>query len=662
MNRLIRKPRKQEPATSFQPIQDETLQRGTVIPQQVVDEVPPIVQNVLSSSGQPLDADTQVLMESRFGHDFSKVRVHTDERAVESAQEVNALAYTVGRDVVFGESQYAPETNKGQGLIAHELTHVVQQNNTYAPIVSGHITPANHPSEQQANAMSLGIPTSLDAPPNGISLQRRGQPHDTVTVDPQTGVTKIEFLEGETIIAGEPDEDNIRTEIANALGSIKVASRTKTELLFHPWEIFQLLPQNPRNKREVYAALKDTQKKLSVAENAARNAAGDPSKAKELTVAQAMFEQALQNLKSYIKKHVLSSDNELKKLAKQKKSLQRSLASLYKRKAAQNELDKVQNELKGIEKAEQNRQETMSRVIEEAPEAPYEPVETERTYYTVTIEGATISLYNHADAYCTVFERGLYLQRITGPRKGATVDELLAKDTTMSESRKKILKTISRFEGSFASVNTYDIKDLTWGMLQFAGGERSELTKALTFIKKMDAEAFKRRFQKYGIDVDNNQLVITPVAGREIRGGAAAKAVQASPVLTAVMAAAGLDPDIQLGELKAANALMTGALHKMLNVKAPEVKGGKEQISAVDIFTSEYGVGVLTNRTVHAGFPMSDLQDALATFVKKRGFQPIDHQWVADAEQTLIPAIARDPKREVALKKACKLESGSFIE
>jgi len=66
-------------------------------------------------------------MEPRFGHDFSQVRVHTNAKVAESARAVNALAYTVGRDVVFGVGQYAPTTSAGQRLLAHELTHVVQQ-------------------------------------------------------------------------------------------------------------------------------------------------------------------------------------------------------------------------------------------------------------------------------------------------------------------------------------------------------------------------------------------------------------------------------------------------------------------------------------------------------------------------------------------------------
>ena len=88
---------------------------------------PSIVREVLRSPGQPLDANTRTFMELRFGHDFSRVRVHTDVRAAESARAVNALAYTVGRDVVFRAKQYVPESTGGKRLLAHELTHIVQQ-------------------------------------------------------------------------------------------------------------------------------------------------------------------------------------------------------------------------------------------------------------------------------------------------------------------------------------------------------------------------------------------------------------------------------------------------------------------------------------------------------------------------------------------------------
>jgi Domain of unknown function (DUF4157) len=89
--------------------------------------IPPIVHDVLRSPGQPLDGATRAFFEPRFGHDFGKVRVHRDAKAAESAAAVNAVAYTVGRDMVFGAARYAPGTEAGYRLLAHELTHVVQQ-------------------------------------------------------------------------------------------------------------------------------------------------------------------------------------------------------------------------------------------------------------------------------------------------------------------------------------------------------------------------------------------------------------------------------------------------------------------------------------------------------------------------------------------------------
>jgi hypothetical protein len=97
---------------------------------------PPIVYEVLRSAGQPLDPNTRAFLEPRFGYDFSHVRVHTDAQAAKSAQAVGALAYTVGRDIVFGAGQYSPGVSGGQRLLAHELAHVVQQQSAPTPILS----------------------------------------------------------------------------------------------------------------------------------------------------------------------------------------------------------------------------------------------------------------------------------------------------------------------------------------------------------------------------------------------------------------------------------------------------------------------------------------------------------------------------------------------
>lgn len=85
------------------------------------------VENVLASPGRALDAATREFFAARFGHDFAEVRVHDDATAAASARAVHALAYTVGTDVVFGAGHYAPSTSAGRHLLAHELTHVIQQ-------------------------------------------------------------------------------------------------------------------------------------------------------------------------------------------------------------------------------------------------------------------------------------------------------------------------------------------------------------------------------------------------------------------------------------------------------------------------------------------------------------------------------------------------------
>jgi hypothetical protein len=97
--------------------------------------IPPIVHEVLRSPGQALDAGTRAFLEPRFGRDLSGVRVHTDSDAVESARVLNALAYTVRNDIVFGADQYSPHERRGRGLLAHELSHVVQQSALTHPVV-----------------------------------------------------------------------------------------------------------------------------------------------------------------------------------------------------------------------------------------------------------------------------------------------------------------------------------------------------------------------------------------------------------------------------------------------------------------------------------------------------------------------------------------------
>ena len=114
---LINPPAKESPLT----IQRKETGEGSDV------AIPALVSQVVNSPGRPLDTPTRNFMESRFGYDLGAVRVHTDNQATTSAQTVNARAFTVGNHITFGPGQYDPTSSAGKKLLAHELTHVVQQ-------------------------------------------------------------------------------------------------------------------------------------------------------------------------------------------------------------------------------------------------------------------------------------------------------------------------------------------------------------------------------------------------------------------------------------------------------------------------------------------------------------------------------------------------------
>ncbi len=134
------------------------LQRRAMGPEPLT-EVPPIVHEVLRSPGHSLDAQTRHDMETHLGQDFSQVRVHTDDRAMVSAQAVNASAYTVGQEIVFAAGHYAPQSPAGKQLLAHELVHVIQQRGRSAdPVMPTTYQTAE--AEAEAWAQTIHSPTS----------------------------------------------------------------------------------------------------------------------------------------------------------------------------------------------------------------------------------------------------------------------------------------------------------------------------------------------------------------------------------------------------------------------------------------------------------------------------------------------------------------------
>jgi len=138
-------------------------------------EVPPIVYEVLRSPGKPMDAQTRTFMESRFGQDFGHIRLSRDARATESARAINARAYTVGNRIVFDAGQYSPSTKGGAELLAHELTHALQQGARFTAGSALHLAPPDDASEilaQRAAAEFSAGRSPGHVSPRGLTVNR----------------------------------------------------------------------------------------------------------------------------------------------------------------------------------------------------------------------------------------------------------------------------------------------------------------------------------------------------------------------------------------------------------------------------------------------------------------------------------------------------------
>ncbi len=164
-----------------------------------------VVDEVLNSPGQPLDVSTRAFMQPRFGRDFGDVRIHTGTKASESAQAVSALAYTVGQDVVFAAGQYNPATQEGRHLLAHELTHTVQQAGASPGRVTGISRPGDA-SEREAERLAERV-MRMPAPTvgglfieeaTGARVQRKcGQCAGEENDEPRADAVRCPGVEGE---------------------------------------------------------------------------------------------------------------------------------------------------------------------------------------------------------------------------------------------------------------------------------------------------------------------------------------------------------------------------------------------------------------------------------------------------------------------------------
>ena len=177
------------------------------------------VNQALQSGGQPLDLAARSFMEPRFGHDFSQVRIHRDTPASQSAQKLNARAYTVGQDVVFGAGQYAPDTDTGKHLLAHELTHVVQQHSlgeAIAPSLDSQLIQRQAVTEEDDRDLEAEAGSEAVAQPADLESPAQSEAAEPV-VETEEGTNQAETPDSEAEV--DSADSHANSDIGSDIGS-----------------------------------------------------------------------------------------------------------------------------------------------------------------------------------------------------------------------------------------------------------------------------------------------------------------------------------------------------------------------------------------------------------------------------------------------------------
>ena len=175
---------------------------------------PPHVHEELASAGRPLDSSARAFFEPRFGHDFSDVRVHVGSAAEQSASDLQARAYTAGHDIVFGTGQFAPETPEGRRLLAHELTHVVQQSRLHSSLPSLAQGIQRWPLPGGGAGAQEGDCTGYERDPESLSIETAKHFLDEV----QPGGSRL--VQTTNCKANEHDPDRIECQVTFEGGQV----------------------------------------------------------------------------------------------------------------------------------------------------------------------------------------------------------------------------------------------------------------------------------------------------------------------------------------------------------------------------------------------------------------------------------------------------------
>jgi Domain of unknown function (DUF4157) len=182
------------------------------------DESHPVHEVIGSGGGRPLEPEVRGRMEQALGQDFGDVRIHTDQRAAQSAASVQAKAYTAGSNVVFGDGQYSPGTTDGDRTLAHELTHVVQQRSgpvDGTPVAGGiKVSDPSDRFERAADAAADAVVSGGAAPVQRqeVGEELEEEPVQTLALQRQEEGEELEEEPVQTLALQREGEDALEDE------------------------------------------------------------------------------------------------------------------------------------------------------------------------------------------------------------------------------------------------------------------------------------------------------------------------------------------------------------------------------------------------------------------------------------------------------------------
>lgn len=530
--------------------------------------------NSLRGGGQPLPESVSAFFEPRFGHDFSQVRVHTDVKAAESTRAVNALAYTVGNDIVFAHGQYAPKAAKSKRLLAHELTHVVQQTDSF---------------QEALPSVKNKIPQSGLGRSAGIARWRIMR----VATDPVVPV-RAQITLGAGVGRSRPNRSDDVRSIQDRLLELRYLSAIDHTTEYPATTGTTPVPETSLAATIVAIKLFQTNVMGIAAPDGRVDAGGNTLKnlnraiprptAAELTAVTTARTGIAETVTRGVT--ITSATGNVPPV-----TVTAGTANINADVVA------VQTRLVQLGHLAAGHGEAPASGVANVPVASLpltiaaiRQFQTREVNYwlgrgviagtvtagTVSPGDATLQLLNNITNYREVFPTGEDIRFRDFPRSPytehtggtsftgtASPSALSAADYAtigLTPDQTAALQYVSSHEGNFDALNTYDRARVSFGFIQFAGGRG--LPPFMALLKSRNPTAFASMFQTYGVDVEFNVVggrimnptivVLDPTAGTVLRGTAAEAAIRDSARLSAIFIRAGRSADVQRAQVEAA--------------------------------------------------------------------------------------------------------------